>query len=437
MAALEELEVSALKLHNSEKQTYQVFLTPRAGKISLANILFLTSTLPRFVGDQQAAFVLEQAAAWKRARPDDTLYILAPHDVGAHDTEQIDSVTIERFHYMRPAQLQTLAYPAIMPNLRRKPVRALQIPFYLWNQYRTAKRMIKTHRIDLVYAHWVMPQGVVADQLKRATGVPYILQNHSSDLSVFTKLGKPGRALARRILRRAEAFFCVNSLQREMARDILPGLACAVLPMGVAMQTPKAPPVTRATDAAYGVGTISRLSGKKGLDHLIAAAEALAARGQHPRFAIAGDGEDAERLKALPQASDVTFPGFLAGAEKLAFFDDCFAMALPSASTKGDVEGLPVALLEAMASGKQVIASRDTNIKLLAEWSEISGIVEYLDDPSDVDAFARAIMRLLALDPEVAAQNAQVLARTAERYRWDNLIEEYLSVIDSVQHPGR
>lgn len=393
------------------------------------NVLFLTSTLPRFAGDQQASFVLEQATAWKTARPDDTLYILAPHDVSAAVSERVNDVAIERFHYMRPAQLQTLAYPAIMPNLRNRPARALQIPFYLQSQYRAARRIVKDHKIHLIYAHWVMPQGVVAERLKRKTGVPYILQNHSSDLSVFMKLGGLGRALARRILSRSEAFFCVNSMQRDMAREILPELEPVVLPMGVAMEVSNGASWSQAEQAPYALGTISRLSRKKGLDHLIAAAEALATRGRTPRIAIAGDGEDAERLKNLPQASDVTFPGFLAGQDKLAFFDDCFAMALPSASAKGDVEGLPVALLEAMAAGKQVIASRDTNIKLLEEWPEISDIVEFLDDPSDINTFAGAIERLLSLEPEVAAKNAQVLKRVAKRYRWENLIEEYLSVV--------
>ena len=92
-----------------------------------------------------------------------------------------------------------------------------------------------------------------------------------------------------------------------------------------------------------------------------------------------------------------------------------------------------MALLEAMASGKQVIASRDTNIKLLEEWPKISGIVAFLDDPSDTHAFADAIERLLSLDPEGAVQNARVLARVAGRYGWEALIEEYLSVIESIQ----
>ncbi len=111
------------------------------------NILFLTSTLPRFAGDSQASFVMEQASAWKTARPNDNLCILAPHDAGAPIVEQIDGVAIERFRYMKPEAFQTLAYPAIMPNLRNNPGRALQTPFYLWSQYRSAKRIIKAHKL--------------------------------------------------------------------------------------------------------------------------------------------------------------------------------------------------------------------------------------------------------------------------------------------------
>lgn len=396
------------------------------------NVLFLTSTLPRFDGDQQAPFVLEQATAWKKARPDDKLYILAPHDTGAQVTERINGVQINRFHYIRPSLLQSLAYPSIIPNLRRYPWRALQIPFFLWGQYRAAKKIIAENEIELVYAHWVMPQGVIAERLRQATGVPYVLQNHSSDVTFFEKFGRLGRAWAIKILKNAKILFCVNSMQSEAAQALLPGLHHFVLPMGVAMPLPNEARVLSQDEYSYAIGTISRLSQKKGLDYLIVAAEHLAQQHLLPKIAIAGDGEGREPLKALPQMSDVTFPGFLVGEEKLKFFDSCYAMVFPSVSANGDVEGLPVALLEAMAAGKPIIASYDTNITLLEEWSDISEAVELLEDPSDSTAFADAIKRTLALRPSDVARNARILKRTADRYRWENLIVEYLLVIDSV-----
>jgi hypothetical protein len=54
------------------------------------------------------------------------------------------------------------------------------------------------HNIDLIYAHWVLLRVALTAS---DYSVPYILQNHSSDLAVFPKLGRfGGTVLARRIL---------------------------------------------------------------------------------------------------------------------------------------------------------------------------------------------------------------------------------------------
>lgn len=400
-------------------------------------ILFLTSTLPRFAGDQQAPFVLEQASAWKKARPSDDIFVLAPHDMQAARQETIDDIHVFRFKYMWAASYQTLAYPAILPNLRKKPSRAIQIPFFFLAQYRAAKRLIRAHDIDLVYAHWIMPQGLVAHQLCRSTGVPYVLQNHSSDLAVFGKLGRIGRRMALGILRKATAFFCVNSDQQAYAQSLLPGLDSHVLPMGLALDSDQAGAPDTPAQCRYVIGTISRLSRKKGLHHLISAAERLAAEGQILPIGIAGDGEEAETLARLPDRADISFPGFLSGHRKQEFFTQCFAMAFPSVTDRGDREGLPVALLEAMASGKPVIASKDTNITLLPEWPIIRNSVICLEDPADTDAFTAALKAIAALPPDEVKARARVLQDTIGRYRWDRLIEEYLAIIENYMVPER
>ncbi|MEM6549922.1 MAG: glycosyltransferase [Pseudomonadota bacterium] len=396
------------------------------------NILFLTSTLPRRAGDQQAAFVLDQARAWHAKRPGDRLYVLAPHDAGVAQRETLDGIEVRRFRYMPREHLQTLAYPAILPNIRKKPLRALQVLPFLWAQYAAARAIARDAEIDLVYAHWVMPQGLVAFALRRFAGVPYVLQNHSSDLAVFAKFGRPGRALARLILRRCSAFFCVNSDQGAYAQSLMPGLSPTVLPMGVSLDLPRSSRSQSPQSARYAVGTISRLSKKKGIHHLIDAAERLAAEGRHFTLGIAGDGEDARELMAQPRASDSRFLGFLSGAEKADFFGDCYAMAFPSIDADGDVEGMPVSLLEALVSGKLVLASSATNIRLLPEWPHIRGDVELLEDPADTTAFSAALSRLLDLRECDAHARGARLRDAMQHYAWDRVIERYLGVIDRV-----
>ncbi|HSV43100.1 MAG TPA: glycosyltransferase, partial [Candidatus Bathyarchaeia archaeon] len=181
------------------------------------NILFLTSTLPRFAGDSQAPFVLEQAQAWKNARPDDTIIILAPGDSDASRNETWNGIAVNRFTYFYPRHFQKLAYPAILPNIKRNPLLIFQIPFFLFSQFWVARRLCKKYNITLVYAHWVMPQGITAYLLHGLLRIPYILQNHSSDLSIFRKIPIFGKSMARAIINKATRLFCVNCILKDEA----------------------------------------------------------------------------------------------------------------------------------------------------------------------------------------------------------------------------
>jgi hypothetical protein len=202
-------------------------------------LLFLASSFPRFSGDPQVSFVLDQARAWKVARPNDDVIMLGPHDAKAPKQERIFDVAIRRFQYFYPARLQALAYPAILPNLRRNPVLLGQVPPFLWAEYRAARRIVSEQKIDLIYAHWVMPQGLVAHWLSRRTGVRYVLHNHSSDLAVFSRLGGTGLGIARRVIEGSRVMFCVNSKQKDFALSLFAPSAreavsnkIVVLPMG-------------------------------------------------------------------------------------------------------------------------------------------------------------------------------------------------------------
>ncbi|MGB3469652.1 MAG: glycosyltransferase [Erythrobacter sp.] len=391
-------------------------------------ILMLTSTLPRFPGDMQANFVGEQAEAWTGARPHDRITILAPGDPAANRLEERGAIQVERFRYFKPESLQKLAYPAILPNIRRNPTLVLQVPPFLWSQYRAAKKLVKRDNVDLIYAHWVMPQGLIAWLLKRATGRPYILQNHSSDLAVFEKLGALGKWLARRILREASHFFCVNSLQRSAAASLFEGIEreqflakCTVLPMGVVL-----PELKLDIQPEFDVATIGRLSAKKGIQHLIGAGERLAASDRRPVICIAGDGEEMESLKALTDRANIRFLGFLSAEKKDSFFDRTARFAFPAKEADGDVEGLPVSLLEALCRGMPVLASRDTNIELLPEWERLREHVIFVDDPANENAMDVALERLLNLPDTPSDELIEMMAR----YRWDRLIEDYLGPIE-------
>lgn len=401
-------------------------------------LLFLASTFPRYDGDHQAPFVLEQASAWKKARPDDDVSILVPHDPKAKQHETKNGLSVHRFVYMWPHRLQRLAYPAILPNLRRNPLLSALVPFYLLMELRATLRLVKANRIDLIYAHWVMPQGLVAYCVSKLTGTEFVLQNHSSDLAVFRSLPLIGLPLARTLIRSAKWLFCVNREQAENAlayfndaerNDVAE--KTVVLPMGVYLESSTIHTETLKGTAhwRYDYGLISRLSKKKGIDLFIAALGKLASQGKEIRVGIAGDGEDRELLQAAASGTGIEFLGFLTGKEKGKFFAETKFMMFPSVPAKGDTEGLPVALLEAMYAGKVVVASKATNIQMLPEWEQISPSVCLLENPANIDEFAAVLERLAKWTDEEIVSATTVTRRLIARYHWDNLILEYIAHI--------
>jgi glycosyltransferase involved in cell wall biosynthesis len=134
-------------------------------------------------------------------------------------------------------------------------------------------------------------------------------------------------------------------------------------------------------------GTIARLSEPKGHHYLIQAVPAVVRRFPNIRFVFAGDGPLRKSLesqtKALGIESYVQFLGFRTDVvELMAAFD---AFVLPSL-----YEGLPNAVLEAMACGKPVVATAVDGTPEIVVHGE-TGLLVPAKDP---DALAEAILRI-------------------------------------------
>ena len=141
---------------------------------------------------------------------------------------------------------------------------------------------------------------------------------------------------------------------------------------------------------------VGRLAGVKGAPLLLEAAARLAPRHPGLRVTLVGDGPERPALErraaALGLAAAVRFTGFLGEDGVAARLAEADMLVLPSFA-----EGVPVVLMEAMASALPVVASRIMGIPELVEDGR-SGI---LVPPGDVDALEGALCRL-ADDPERA-----------------------------------
>jgi glycosyltransferase involved in cell wall biosynthesis len=183
------------------------------------------------------------------------------------------------------------------------------------------------------------------------------------------------------------------------------------------------------------LATVASLTAKKGHEFLIRAVAILRDRGVGCSLVLAGEGPERPRLESLAAAlqlsTRVHFLGAIDGPADVLAIADLFV--LPSV-----VEGLPLALLEAMMAAKPVIATSVGGVPEVVV-SDQNGI---LVPPRSADALACAIERLVA-SPEMRdalGRSARVTAETAftERHYVDSLSELYAELTsDSLHHhPG-
>jgi glycosyltransferase involved in cell wall biosynthesis len=219
---------------------------------------------------------------------------------------------------------------------------------------------------------------------------------HGSDLVLAERLWLP-RKLARRTLSVAAAVTTVSDdLRRRVEQLGANPATTATVHLGIdtALFAPHPPDasVRARLGAASGdilVLAVGRLIEVKGFRYLIDAVSGL--DGVH--LAVVGDGDLRAELERLAQgaAAPVSFVGNLDHS----FVSDAFAaadvVAIPSIVTaRGNVDGLPTTLLEALATGRPVVASAVGGIpEVVADGS--NGI---LVAPGDVGALAAALAEL-------------------------------------------
>lgn len=183
--------------------------------------------------------------------------------------------------------------------------------------------------------------------------------------------------------------------------------------------------------------SIGRLVEKKGHVHTL---RALARVRRHrpdimPTLEIVGDGDLEDALKketlALGLTDVVTFHGGLPHADTLRILNDAAIFVLPSVTSKGgDMEGIPVSLMEAMARGLPVISTHHSGIPELVRDGECGFLVPEGDDES----LARAIERMIDSAPkwpDIGRAGRRIVEEAFDRRKLGHRLLEYYREVSS------
>lgn len=255
-------------------------------------------------------------------------------------------------------------------------------------------RSLEGEQVVRLHAHWATHPTLAAWVLARLLDRPYGFTAHAHDL-----YGENGM-LARKVAD-ADLVITISEFNRALLQRRLGPAAdrVQVLHCGVDLQLLSATPIRSGPLAPAELLCVASLTDYKGHRYLLDALRVLTNSGRSVRCTLVGDGPLREALEA--QARDLGLQDVLvfAGRRTAPQVHDhlraCDVFVLPSIVTSdGKMEGIPVALMEALASGRPVVTSELSGIPELVE-HERTGL---LVPPGDASALATGLDRLLGDD---------------------------------------
>lgn len=325
-------------------------------------ILVLTSTFPRWTGDQIPPFVFELS---RRLGKNYQLHVLAPHAPGAKVHELQNGIQIYRFKYALE-KWETLVYGGaagggILSNLKQNPWNYLLVPFFLISELIALSRLCRAHKYDLIHAHWLIPQGLIAALCSSLglTAAKILCTCHGADL--FGLQGRFWKPVKEWVVKRCDGITVVS---RAMRDELLSFADISekvwIRSMGVDLEKQFVPPSgPRKPRSLLFVG---RLVEKKGLEYLIKALPLVLEKYPDACLRIAGSGPEQQRIRdliiQLNLDKNVLMLGAVPNHELAALYQSSEILVFPSVVAKGgDQEGLGLVLVEAMGCECAVIGT--------------------------------------------------------------------------------
>ncbi len=260
---------------------------------------------------------------------------------------------------------------------------------------------IEAEQVQHIHAHFAHFPGDIAMYASSLLRIPFSLTAHANDIFC-------NRWLLRQKCRRGKFVATIS----EFNRRYLGALGCdehkvEIVRCGVDLDTPiPAPAMITDRPIVTRLGFVARLVEKKGVDTLLRACVHLHAAGTPFTLDIVGDGPELEATRALiaqlQLGEHVRLLGKLDNDAVVTWLDGIALFILPCRrDSSGDMDGIPVALMEAMLKGKPVISSRLSGIPELI----VDGVTGLLIEPDDDLQLAAQIDRLI-LNPALAQRLA-------------------------------
>lgn len=389
-------------------------------------LLVITSSFPKWSGDDTIPFVYELS---KRLVEDFEVTVLAPHCPNSKRKEKFDNIEVYRFRYFFERFEKLACAGGILPVLRRNKLYYFVIPFFLLGLFWALIKQVRKDRPDIIHAHWIIPQGLMAALIKKIYKIPYVVTAHGSD--VFGLKGKWFNSIKLVALKNASKITVVSSaIKNEIIKKIDSNLKIEVVSMGVDAEyfTPDKKDNTIRNSYSINGGVfllfVGRLSPEKGLNYLLNAMPDIIGKFPKTKLLIIGEGtlkqEMQELAGRLNLENNVIFLGQISNKE------------LPKYYASADIfinsslrEGLPVTVMEAMSCRCiPVVTDLEGNIDLIKD-----NITGFFVEQKNQRAISQKIIELMSNPSLVVTVKSHIREEIISRFDWKIITNKYKNVL--------
>jgi len=312
-----------------------------------------------------------------------------------------------------------------IPCIRKSPVvcHSHEMLSYLIAALPRALKLVKQKRFDIIHAHFIFPDGILAYLVSKLTGLPYIITAHGSDVPGFNPdrflmLHKIMHPFWKTVVGSCSQVVCLSGFLEFLLKNAMPAANTVIIPNG--FPAGRFSPDRKKEDKIL---IVTRMFKRKGVQHFLKALEKL---NVDCEINIFGDGPHLNNLRA--QARSITLPirfhGYVKNDSKQ-FTDMMEASRIfvfPSES-----ENFPVVLLEAMDAGMAIITSRSTGCE------EVVGDTALLTSPGDVSELRNALLKYME-DPLLCERSGEMARRRLEEnFSWAAVAKRYVYIYEKVR----
>lgn len=338
-------------------------------------ILILTQTFPLSPTDPTAYFMYDFAKGFSEIGHE--VFVVLPF----HPNLKVDSfkeIKLIPFKYIWPDSLSLLGFgQTLKPNSKLTLLAYFLIPFYFIFCFITLFKVIKKFDIDVVNAHWIIPNGFIASLVCKLLNKPLFITIPGSD--AFISRQNIFFMLTSKIAALVSSGLISNSPQ--LLKDL--NLKGTIIPYGISENFSK-----RIINHNVRLASAGRIIEKKGFELL---------------------------KKAYPEIE------ILSGLPNKVLLNKLLGVDIFILSTirdrNGNIDGSPIVLSEAMAAGCAVIATDTPGSRVVLENMKTGVLVK-----ADVRSIKKAVERL-----KKDSKLRNRLGKAARNYAEENLLKENIA----------